>query len=68
MEDNNQFSCLLEKKHASNYPNDENAENMPTGKCETCGKQLDDQKFKKDKRFCSSICAKRYVIFFGLFL
>lgn len=35
------------------------------GKCEACGNTLDEQnvKLKKDKRFCSNICAKSYVIY-----
>lgn len=50
------------KKHAPNYGNDENAK---SGKCESCGNNLDENnvKLRKDKRFCSTICAKRFVAF-----
>ncbi|KAF3429147.1 LOW QUALITY PROTEIN: hypothetical protein E2986_05179 [Frieseomelitta varia] len=49
------------KKHAPNYPNDEDVNNVHVGKCEACGNLIDEQniKFKKEKRFCSSSCAKR---------
>ena len=48
------------KKHAPNYPSDEDGNNSQNGKCETCGNLMDEQsmKFKKEKRFCSSGCAK----------
>ncbi|CAD6213217.1 GSCOCG00003970001-RA-CDS, partial [Cotesia congregata] len=44
------------KKHTANYSN----ENETMSKCEACGNNFDEHtsKFKKDKRFCSSICAK----------
>ncbi|XP_011313953.1 polyhomeotic-like protein 1 isoform X1 [Fopius arisanus] len=47
------------KKHAGNFSNDVDS-NGTSGKCETCGIILDEHniKFKKDKRFCSSVCAK----------
>lgn len=50
------------KKHAPNYVNDEN---VKSGKCEACGNNLDENnvKLRKDKRFCSAICAKRFVLF-----
>ena len=53
----------VEKKHAPNYPNDEDINNVHVGKCEACGNLIDEQniKFKKEKRFCSSSCAKRLV-------
>ncbi|XP_043257079.1 polyhomeotic-proximal chromatin protein-like isoform X3 [Colletes gigas] len=48
------------KKHAPNYPSDEDGSNAQSGKCESCGTLVDEQniKFKKEKRFCSSGCAK----------
>ncbi|PBC33398.1 transcription factor SPT20 homolog isoform X3 [Apis cerana] len=48
------------KKHAPNYSNDEDINNVQIGKCEACGNSVDEQntKFKKEKRFCSSDCAK----------
>lgn len=61
---------LLGKKHAPNYTNDDYGNAIGTiGKCETCGNTLDEQnmKLKKDKRFCSSVCAKRFVIFINNF-
>lgn len=55
--------CMVGKKHAPNYPNDEDVNNVQMGKCEACGNLVDEQntKFKKEKRFCSSSCAKRSV-------
>ncbi|XP_063986929.1 polyhomeotic-like protein 1 isoform X2 [Diachasmimorpha longicaudata] len=47
------------KKHAGNFSNDGDS-NGTSGKCEACATVLDEHntKFKKDKRFCSSVCAK----------
>lgn len=57
------YVFVIGKKHAPNYPSDEDGNNVSTGKCEACGNLVDDQntKFKKEKRFCSSGCAKRLV-------
>ena len=35
-------------------------ENIPTLKCEFCGKVDYAHKFRRSKRFCSMACAKRY--------
>lgn len=52
------FYFILEKKPTSNHSND-SSDSTP-GKCESCGIPLDDNiKFKKDKRYCSSVCSKR---------
>ncbi|XP_015124708.1 polyhomeotic-like protein 1 isoform X2 [Diachasma alloeum] len=47
------------KKHAGNFSNDGDS-NGTSGNCEACGTVLDEHniKFKKDKRFCSAVCAK----------
>ena len=46
------------KKNSVNYSTD--GDQGLHGKCEACGNVLDEQnmKVKKDKRFCSTICAK----------
>lgn len=51
----------VEKKHCSNYLNEEDGANGQVSKCESCGNVIDEQnvKLKKEKRFCSSMCAKR---------
>ncbi|XP_032683181.1 polyhomeotic-like protein 2 isoform X2 [Odontomachus brunneus] len=48
------------KKHIPNYPSEEDESSKTTSKCENCDKIIDDQniKLKKEKRFCSSLCAK----------
>ncbi|XP_029667471.1 polyhomeotic-like protein 2 isoform X1 [Formica exsecta] len=48
------------KKHCSNYSNEEDGANGQVSKCESCGNAVDEQnvKLKKEKRFCSSMCAK----------
>ncbi|EFN76859.1 Polyhomeotic-like protein 2 [Harpegnathos saltator] len=48
------------KKHIPNYPSEEDGSSRSTSKCENCDKIIDEQniKLKKEKRFCSSLCAK----------
>ncbi|XP_034947766.1 polyhomeotic-proximal chromatin protein-like isoform X3 [Chelonus insularis] len=48
------------KKHTASHSNELEANNTTSGKCEACGNTFDEHttKFKKDKRYCSSICAK----------
>lgn len=56
------LNCMcVEKKHCPNYSNEEDGANGQVSKCETCGNVIDEQniKLKKEKRFCSSMCAKR---------
>ena len=50
------------KKHAPNYSIEQNGSQLL--KCENCGIVLDEQsgKIRKDKRFCSNSCAKRFFI------
>lgn len=57
------FILFLEKKHAPNYQNDQAINGTQVLKCENCGNALDEQgggKIRKDKRFCSTSCAKRF--------
>ncbi|XP_072753004.1 uncharacterized protein [Anoplolepis gracilipes] len=48
------------KKHCPNYLNEEDGASGQINKCESCGNTVDEQnvKLKKEKRFCSSMCAK----------
>ncbi|EZA51225.1 hypothetical protein DMN91_012652 [Ooceraea biroi] len=48
------------KKRTLSYSNEEDGTSGQVNKCENCGNALDEQnvKLKKEKRFCSSICAK----------
>lgn len=48
------------KKHIPNYPMEEDGTSGQVNKCESCGNTIDEQniKLKKEKRFCSTMCAK----------
>lgn len=59
----NGIFSIAGKKHALSYTNEEDGTSGQVHKCENCGNAIDEQniKLKKEKRFCSPMCAKRYI-------